>query len=1172
MGSVITMTSIKLLLLFIFTYTVFSQQQQQPNQPRQTDSKSETRQTLLVGNYECSVDVAKYCSQLKGPELNDYALLDCLQNVAMTEANGLTSSCENAIWNFKLTVTSDVSFKESAKNFCANEIQGKKEFADCLNYKDNGEALTCLMEHASFLEKTNRCYQFMSRIETIVFSDFRLMAPFLNKCKNAIQKLQCGSIQPPKENKFIRIPHSQGSTLECLIKAMTKKQHNEPKLEIDEECKHEIFRISELQSEDFHLDRPLFFACRDDREKFCHNVQSGDGKVFECLIQHRTDPKMEPGCAALLAERAQLVGEDYKLAHPLVKACEAELKNYNCVPNKQALAMSQNYHLTQVLLCLENGLHMRKADPNNAINKLPDYTNECRHEMITFRGIMAQEFHMSPELVINCAEEISQFCSSAGDIEKDGKTLHCLMGIAKDRTKNNQISPKCSNALGIVVKVVDIGSNYKVDKILMASCSNLIMGKCANDAISETATLTCLMQHIDTPDMNQDCEDRLIEVQYFMARDWSLDPELYDSCHDEAVKRCSALENWHVGTNNQNKVDPGPHVLACLYRAGYDEADPLSPRCANQVRRVLRQRAIRVNLLPDVEEYCRGALSEYCSGNTAPKEEMMCLQTYFEKKSFKEHYPQCYDAVSTFTAIESKDTKVNRLLTKACRPVIHKYCEQYINEGIDHGAVMECLVKNKNTDEMTNKCRTYVHHYELITLRDYHFSYNFATACKNDIELHCKGSDSSKGEIIRCLSNIVFEHKILDSKVDISKGCKQQLRVQYLQQEQVNFDVKEHMEDADPQLMMKCKSEIKLLSCDKEQRFEDVIECLRQGYNQLGNDCRSMIFGREKIEAVDNLFDDELQVKCKSDIHKFCDAENKERVLPCLSNHRVIRLLQPQCQKVVRERLMEQSRDVRLNPGLVEACKTEAETYCPDHYKLLNHPRYSQQELQSIFVTCLRENYISKTAHLSAPCKEQISNLILESEFDIALDPPLYKACQTIINRHCSSAIISKNGKFDTVLECLKADFYSGVISDPNCAAQVARRTQESIVDINLDPALHEACDKDIRQYCRDTPPGQSRIITCLLDALEIPRIKLSSGCQTKLMERKKLWNIAHEKYKMAIPETWNDLLDAVESIQSHPQRNSILSFFGIFLIIILILGCCCGRCTKRTHMEMKNR
>lgn len=51
-------------------------------------------------------------------------------------------------------------------------------------------------------------------------------------------------------------------------------------------------RIAEIQSEDFHLDRPLFFACREDRERFCENVPAGDGKVYRCLLHHKMHKDM----------------------------------------------------------------------------------------------------------------------------------------------------------------------------------------------------------------------------------------------------------------------------------------------------------------------------------------------------------------------------------------------------------------------------------------------------------------------------------------------------------------------------------------------------------------------------------------------------------------------------------------------------------------------------------------------------------------------------------------------------------------------------------------------------------------------------------------------------------------------------------------------------------------
>uniref|UniRef100_A0AC35TWW4 Golgi apparatus protein 1 n=1 Tax=Rhabditophanes sp. KR3021 TaxID=114890 RepID=A0AC35TWW4_9BILA len=1162
-----------LVWLLSTTLISFVSSQQAIDPPVAGQQPGNTAKLYLVGNTNCAEDIEKYCASIKGPQLTDLALLECLQNAGMSESTTLTGTCESAVWEFKLDVTSDERFRASLQSYCSVELAANAELGKCNNLRDHGEGLSCMMEHARELDQKSRCYQFMYRIEKIVFSDFRLVGSFATKCRESIKNLNCGSLTPPdKANKY-RFPHSQGAVVECLIDKMVKqpKEHEHHLKEIDEGCRMEIMRIAELQSEDFHLDRPLFFACRQDREVFCRDVQSGQGKIFECLVQHKDDARMNAECSKILTERAQLMGQDYRLAHPLLKGCDNELKAYNCVPNPQGLAMSKNFHLTQVLLCLENGYHQSKLDENNKDPKkqMQPFRIECQHEMLTFRSILTQEFHMSPEIILHCGQEISQFCSATGDIEKEGKTLHCLMKKAEEREEGKKISQQCLNAITTLVKVADIGNSYKVDKILMASCKGLIEGRCSRDAQSEAATLNCLMQHIDTEFMVPECEDRLIEVQYFMARDWTLEPQLYDACHSEAVKRCSALDNWHMGTNEANKVDPGPQVLACLYRAGYDEENPLSQQCAKEVRKTLRSRALRVNLLPDVEEFCRGALSEYCSSNTAPREEMMCLQTYFEDDKFRKHYPDCYTSVSKFTKMESKDTKLNRLLTRACKPVISSYCEQFANEDIDHGDVMDCLVQHKDTDEMTHKCRSYVHHFELISLRDYHFSYKFAQACQSDITSHCKTYGDDKGAVIRCLSNIAFEHRILESKLDLSKDCKKQLRVQYLQQEQVNFDDKKHMKDADPQLMTKCAVEIEKLQCMKASKFEDVVECLRRGYNELGADCRAMIFGREKIEAIDNTFDHELQKSCKIDITRYCSGENSERVLSCLSNSRIIRLLQQDCQKVVRQRLMEQTQDVRLNPSLLEHCKIEAETYCPDDFKLLNNPRYTQQQMTGIFVVCLRDKYASQKAHLSTPCKNEISNIIIESEFDIALDPQLYKACQTIINRHCSNSIIAKNGKFDTVLECLKADFYSGVISDKECAAQISRRTQESLVDINLDPILHEACSADIMRNCRDTPPGQSRIITCLLDALEVPRIQISSECRNKLMERKKLWNLAHDEYKMAVPDDWAAILDIVSN---HPQRNSIATFAGIFILIILVIGCCCGRCTKRTHMELKNR
>ena len=52
----------------------------------------------------------------------------------------------------------------------------------------------------------------------------------------------------------------------------------------------------------------------------------------------------------------------------------------------------------------------------------------------------------------------------------------------------------------------------------------------------------------------------------------------------------------------------------------------LSDKCADQVERVLEQRAISVKLHPDIEDACRPFLVRKCVKHTRPGEELQCLQ------------------------------------------------------------------------------------------------------------------------------------------------------------------------------------------------------------------------------------------------------------------------------------------------------------------------------------------------------------------------------------------------------------------------------------------------------------------------------------------------------------------------------------------------------------------
>lgn len=88
-------------------------------------------------------------------------------------------------------------------------------------------------------------------------------------------------------------------------------------------------------------------------------------------------------------------------------------------------------------------------------------------------------------------------------------------------------------------------------------------------------------------------------------------------------------------------------------------------------------------------------------------------------------------------------------MSRACRPVINAYCSQYINQEIDHGDVLTCLSEHRDAEEMGPKCRTYVNHFELISLRDYHFNYRFTQACTDDIRQNCAQFGQDKYLILK---------------------------------------------------------------------------------------------------------------------------------------------------------------------------------------------------------------------------------------------------------------------------------------------------------------------------------------------------------------------------------------------------------------------------------------
>jgi Golgi apparatus protein 1 len=556
----------------------------------------------------------------------------------------------------------------------------------------------------------------------------------------------------------------------------------------------------------------------------------------------------------------------------------------------------------------------------------------------------------------------------------------------------------------------------------------------------------------------------------------------------------------------------------------------------------MKQRAISVDLMPDIEEPCLQDLAKYCSEDETHLKkgfEMECLQEKYEQLE-----KECQLAIGNFTEEESEHIELNYPLFKACASVVKEVCSDVVDRDIDQGDVIECLILNKNKAgvKKNHKCRVAIEHFQLLSLKDFRFSFKFKESCKSDVLNYCR-TVKTKHDVVSCLSGIVFNDTMSNRhKFRISPDCKNQLRVELLQRSE-NIKL-------DPQLDKACESDRNQF-CDKINPGESqVIECLKSNLHKLTKACQRIIFKRERIELNDNSVDYSLMSNCRTAISKFCVTSDLKDVLFCLRDHRDNTAMDQRCRSLVIKRLAEQNNDYRLNPRLKSACERDIPKFCAE---IIETHKTDEQQLEGKVIACLKRQYVLNK--LSQSCEIEVVNVIREVAQNVELDPILYKSCQKEIKTRCAD-------DFD-VQECLKIKFQNKEIKDESCKKQIARLINEVKADIQSDPLLHKVCVQDLKRYCSDIPAGHGRQLSCLL-AVHESSSKLSQECKTMLNKRVEMFEYAAQ---VAPAES---VAEVFKMVSSSPSRNYFLFVLFSFITFIFAGGLLCGRVTKRISANDK--
>uniref|UniRef100_A0A3B3QA56 Golgi apparatus protein 1 n=1 Tax=Paramormyrops kingsleyae TaxID=1676925 RepID=A0A3B3QA56_9TELE len=962
------------------------------------------------------------------------------------------------LWNYKLNLTTDPKFESVAVEVCKTTIPEIKECAE--EPRGKGYLVSCLVDHRSNISEY-QCHQYITKMTTIIYSDYRLICGFMDKCRDDINALHCGSINTGEKDL-----HSQGEVIACLEKGLVSEAEDPgQRQEVKDECKKAILRVAELSSDDFHLDRYLYFSCRDDRERFCENTQAGEGRVYKCLFNHKFEEAMTE------------------------KVC--------------------------VCLCVCGG----GIRQNGKTLKRREKKQNCRRD------------NNFPSRIFPSVE---------------GHAGLVMMGSIPQRLSGRSVVIRRPNATSLqlqnLIQEADPGADYRIDRALNEACESVIQTACKHIRSGDPMILSCLMEHLYTEKMVEDCEHRLLELQYFISRDWKLDPILYRKCQGDAARLC----HTH-GWNETSEAMPPGAVFSCLYRHAYrteEQGRRLSRDCKVEVQRILHQRALDVKLDPELQKRCMTDLGKWCSEKTESGQELECLQDHLEDLG-----TDCRDIVGNLTELESEDIQIEALLIRACEPVIQSHCHEVADNQIDSGDLMECLVLNKHQKEMNEKCAVGVTHFQLLQMKDFRFSYKFKMACKEDVLKLCPNI-KKKIDVVICLSTTVRNDTLQDAKEHrVALKCRKQLRVEELE---MSEDIR-----LEPELYESCKQDISRLCPNVAFGNAQVIECLKENKKQLTPICHQKVFKLQEVEMMDPERDYQLMRVCKQMIKRFCPDSDAKSMLQCLKQNKNSELMDPKCKQMITKRQITQNTDYRLNPVLRKACKADIPKFCQS---VLNKAT-DDSELEGQVISCLKLKYADQ--RLSPDCEDQIRVILQESALDYRLDPQLQMHCTDEISRLCAEEAAAQE-QTGQVEECLKLNLLK-IKHDP-CKKEVLNILKESKADIFVDPVLHTACALDIKHHCAAIPPGRGRQMSCLMEALGDKRVRLQPECKKRLQDRIDMWSYAA---KVAPAEGFSDL--ATQVLLS-PSKNYILFMMALAVCLLFLVGLLCGRITKRVTRELKDR
>jgi len=268
-----------------------------------------------------------------------------------------------------------------------------------------------------------------------------------------------------------------------------------------------------------------------------------------------------------------------------------------------------------------------------------------------------------------------------------------------------------------------------------------------------------------------------------------------------------------------------------------------------------------------------------------------------------------------------------------------------------------------------------------------------------------------------------------------------------------------------------------------------VRQCLLNHRNSLSLGCAQDQFKLQQQIAGDARRHPRARIVCANAWKKLCSSVDfgAGAMWRCMQSKKDSPEMSRPCWAIVTSQERLQNFEFFLNPGLSEACKSEAVNLCPFEATMADRKDFRSN---GQVITCL----IQSRTRLGSECLHALHFVEKQRVSSISNDPKAITACAEDQKRHCPNVQSSGQGE---LRNCLRKKVNN---ISPACRRIVIDYMRLEAEDYTLMTGLQKHCADDRQRFCKHVADHTGRVVMCMMDHLH--HVEMEPGCREKLVEK----------------------------------------------------------------------